>query len=223
MSEGSPRGGSSSEETPGASGAAPEGPARKPRTRMAPKERRRQLVGIGLRKLVERPIHELSIDEVAQEAGISRGLLFHHFPNKTAFHDEVVAAAGRRVMRNTAPDEGLAPEPALEQFVRRYLAQIARRRDFYLALVFGRGAVALGGERVESLRTAIAQRTLGILGLDESALPVAHAWAAYAEDRALQWSGRPAGERARTEDEEVTHCVRALGALLGLEQSGPTD
>ncbi|QKW10688.1 TetR/AcrR family transcriptional regulator [Streptomyces sp. NA04227] len=184
---------------------------------MPPAERRRQLLGIGLRKLVERPIHELSIDEVAQEAGISRGLLFHHFPTKTAYYDEVVAAAARRVLRNTAPDEGLAAAPALRQSVERFFAQIERRRDFYLALVFGQGAVSLGGERVESLRATIARRALGILGLDEGSLPVAHAWAAYTEDRALQWSGRPAPERDAARDAEVTHCVDALHALLALK------
>ena len=42
------------------------------RVRMTPEDRRRQLVGIGLRKFVERPVQELSLDEVAAEAGVSR-------------------------------------------------------------------------------------------------------------------------------------------------------
>ena len=37
------------------------------RVRMTPEDRRRQLVGIGLRKFVERPVQELSLDEVAAE------------------------------------------------------------------------------------------------------------------------------------------------------------
>ena len=115
------------------------GPA--PRTRLAPDDRRRQLLGIGLRKLVERPIQAVSVDEVAAEAGISRGLLFHYFPTKAAYHDAVIGAAVRRVLRNIAPDPDVAPEAALTQFVERYFAQIERRRDFYLALVFGSGAL----------------------------------------------------------------------------------
>lgn len=51
------------------------------RVRLKPEERRTQLINIGLRLLVDRPIHEMSIDEVAAEAGISRGLLFHYFPS----------------------------------------------------------------------------------------------------------------------------------------------
>lgn len=106
---------------------------------MTQDERRRQLVGIGLRMLVERPIQELAVDEVAKEAGISRGLLFHYFPNKTAFHDAVVAAAGRRVVRNTAPDGDLTGWDAVAQFVERFHEQVDRRRGSYLALVFGGG------------------------------------------------------------------------------------
>ncbi|WP_420713698.1 TetR/AcrR family transcriptional regulator, partial [Streptomyces sp. WM4235] len=51
-----------------------------PRVRLRPEERRGQLINIGLRLLVTRPIHEMSIDEVAAGVGISRGLLFHYFP-----------------------------------------------------------------------------------------------------------------------------------------------
>ena len=47
------------------------------RTRLTQDERRRQLLGIGLRMLVEKPIQDLSLDAVAAVAGISRGLLFH--------------------------------------------------------------------------------------------------------------------------------------------------
>ncbi|WP_150242991.1 TetR/AcrR family transcriptional regulator [Nocardiopsis quinghaiensis] len=183
---------------------------------MTQDERRRQLVGIGLRMLVEKPIQELPIDEVAREAGISRGLLFHYFPNKTAFHDAVVAAAGRRIVRNTAPDEGLSPSEAVAQFVARYYGQVDRRRESYLALVFGSGAVGLGGEHVEDLRLAMAERALAVLGLDGDALPVAHGWIAYVEDRALRWSAVPEEGRARPLREEVAHCVRALEALLAV-------
>lgn len=183
------------------------------RVRLSSEERRRQLLGIGLQMLVEKPIQDLSVDAVAAEAGISRGLLFHYFPTKNDFHDAVVEAAMRRVLRNTRPDADVPPEEAVHQFVERFYAQVERRREFYLALVYGSGALALGGDRVESHRTQAARRVVEAAGLDEAALPVAHAWTAYVEDRALQWSGRPAAEREPL-DGEVAHCVRALHALL---------
>src|SRR4051812_41198050 len=67
------------------------------RRRLSAEDRRKQLVGIGLMMLRTQPIHELSIDAVAAEAGISRGLLFHYFPTKRDFYVEVMSAAGRRL------------------------------------------------------------------------------------------------------------------------------
>lgn len=128
------------------------------RSRLRPDDRRRQLLGIGLRMLVEKPIHDLSLDDVAAEAGISRSLLFHYFPTKADYYDAVVGAAVRRVVRNISPDEDASPDEALAQFIERFYAQIERRRAFYLALVFGNGTIRLGSEGVESLRMTAARR-----------------------------------------------------------------
>ena len=183
------------------------------RRRLSADERRRQLLGIGLAKIVETPIQDLSMDDVAAEAGISRGLLFHYFPTKTDYYDAVVGAALRRVLRNVSPDPAVEPETALRHFVERFYAQIERRREFYLALVFGSGAISVGGEGIESHRMTVARRVADAMGLDAATTPVVHGWTAYVEDRALLWSGAPAAERAPLED-EVRHCCRALTVLL---------
>ena len=110
------------------------------RTRLTHAERRRQLVGIGLAKLVEKPIQDLSIDEVSAEAGISRGLLFHYFPTKRDFYIACIEAAGRRILRNTAPDPDRPPREQVAGMVRRFVEQVDRRRAFYLSLLHGTGA-----------------------------------------------------------------------------------
>jgi len=186
------------------------------RTRLSPDDRRRQLLGIGLRMLVDKPIQDLSLDAVASEAGISRSLLFHYFPTKTDYYDAVIGAAVRRVLRNIAPHEGADADAALRHFVERFYAQIERRRTFYLALVFGNGTISLGSEGVDSLRMTAALRVVEALGQDDAVLPAVHGWIAYVEDRALQWSGRPKAERASLES-EVERCARAFHALVEIE------
>lgn len=190
------------------------------RSRLSSRERRRQLLGIGLRMLVERPIQELSVDAVAAEAGISRGLLFHYFPSKADYHDAVIGAASRRMFRNTAPDEDARGPDAVAQFVQRFYEQINRRRDFYLALVYGAGALSLGGDRVENMRERFAERLVEVAGLRTEDMTTVRAWAAYVEDRALHWSdpGRP--DRPDLAD-EVAHCGAALDALRGLDRDPP--
>jgi AcrR family transcriptional regulator len=186
-----------------------------PRVRMTPDDRRRQLVGIGLRKFVERPVQELSLDEVAAEAGVSRGLLFHYFPTKTDYHRAVVEAARRRVARTVTPDPGTVGTDAVRQVVERFLDQVARRRETYVALVLGQAPIArsAGSDGVGTLRERVAGLVASALGMPEAGLPVAHGWVAYLEDRALQWSALPAVERDAGRDALVEHCTRALALL----------
>ena len=188
------------------------------RVRMTPEDRRRQLVGIGLRKFVERPVQELSLDEVAAEAGVSRGLLFHYFPSKTDYHRAVVEAARRRVGRNVTPDPDAVGEAAVRQVVERFLDQVARRRETYVALVLGQAPIARARRRrrpSETVREHVAGAAVVVRAADlpVTALPAAHGWVAYLEDRALQWSALPEQEREAGRRDLVAHCARALALL----------
>ena len=185
------------------------------RVRMSPDDRRRQLVGIGLRKFVERPVQDLSLDEVAAEAGVSRGLLFHYFPTKTEYHRAVVEAARRRVGRNVSPDAGVSGEAAVRQVVERFLDQVARRRESYVALVLGQAPIAraAGGEGLGSVREEVAEVVVRAAGLPDAAVPATRGWVAYLEDRALQWSALPRSEQDAARAALVEHCTRALSLL----------
>ncbi len=79
------------------------------RSRLAPDERRSQLLDLGVRLLATRSLDELSIDLLAEEAGISRGLLYHYFGNKHAFHEAVVRRAADDLIAQTAPPAGRRP------------------------------------------------------------------------------------------------------------------
>lgn len=192
------------------------------RRRLSAADRRRQLVSIGLAQIVETPIQDLSMDHIAAEAGISRGLLFHYFPTKTDFYLECIAAAGRRMLRNTAPDEHLPGEEQVASMTRSMIEQIERRRDFYLALVHGHGVSDRRvSEVVGSVREGSTDRVVRALGLAESQRVVVHAWWAYVEDRALSWSGVPSSQRADTLEDLTAEGVAALEALLRISASRP--
>src|SRR5690349_12585687 len=145
------------------------GPGAAPvRKRLSAADRRRQLVAIGLAKIVETPIQDLSLDDVAAEAGISRGLLFHYFPTKTDFYLACIAAAGRRILRTTAPDADLPADHQVEMTTRLMVEQIERRRAFYLALVHGHGvADPRVSEVMESVRDGSTERVMVALDVPE--------------------------------------------------------
>lgn len=182
---------------------------------MSADDRRRQLVGIGLAKIVRTPIQDLALDDIATEAGISRGLLFHYFPTKTDFYLACIAAAGRRMLRTTAPDQSLGAEEQVESLTRLMIEQIERRRDFYLALVHGHGvADPRVSEVMDSVRDGNTDRVVRALGTTAPQRDVVRAWWAYTEDRALTWSAVPTGERPVSVSALVAQCVAALHALL---------
>lgn len=184
------------------------------RRRLSAEDRRRQLVGIGLSQIIDTPIQDLSMDQVAAEAGISRGLLFHYFPTKTDFYLACIAAAGRRILRNTAPPEDEDGAGQVRAMVTAMIEQIDRRRAFYLTLVHGSGvADPRLAEVHESVRSVSTDRVVGALGLDPALREVVHAWWAYVEDRALTWSASPREDRVPTLEALVAHCERALAAL----------
>ena len=194
------------------------------RRRLSADDRRKQLVGIGLQMLRTQPIHDLSIDAVAAEAGISRGLLFHYFPTKRDFYIAVVSAAGRRLLRVTKPDPALPADEQLRQMLLSFVAFVTRRRDSYISFVRG----AAGGdvyvvEIYAETRAALTTRVLDLLGDSAAAArpasPVrltAHGWLAYVEDLAIEWSGLPESSRSSTPDELVAHFVEALHRLRTL-------
>lgn len=190
----------------------------RPALRLKFGDRRDQLLAIGLGILVKEPIHTLSLDEVARKAEISRSLLFHYFPTKSDYFDAVLEVATQRILDNTAPPADADPEAALRHIVCALFEQIDRRREFYLAFVFGQGALTLGGDRVATLRADLGQRVVDVLELGEhaGAATIVHAWVAYVEDLALQWTSVPGSERGRALTERVDHCVAALHRLIEL-------
>lgn len=189
------------------------------RRRLSADDRRRQLVGIGLSRIVDTPIQDLSLDAVAAEAGISRGLLFHYFPTKTDFYLACIAAAGRRILRTTAPSESDAGPAQVRSMITAMIEQIDRRRAFYLTLVHGSGvADPRVSEVYDSVRSVSTDRVMSALSLDHSWRPVVHAWWAYVEDRALSWSAVAPADRVETLDELVAHGEQVLEMLSAVRR-----
>src|SRR6201996_360142 len=91
------------------------------RTRLSAAERRAQLIELGRRMLATRSLDELSVETLADEAGISRGLLFHYFRSKQEFHREIVRAAAADLIARTAPDPALPPADRLRAGLAAYI------------------------------------------------------------------------------------------------------
>lgn len=167
-----------------------------PRTRLGAHDRRRQLIGIGLELLATRPIHQITIDEVAASAGISRSLLFHYFPTKQDYYIDVVRAASRRLLRQVAPDQQGPPGARIRAIVADYVRYIERRREPYVALFRSPGADDWVRSIHEETQDALARKVIDALGGGSRPTEVelvVRAWWSFAEELAITWTGRPDG------------------------------
>lgn len=105
------------------------------RVRLDVDERRRQLVALGIELFSERTYDEVSIDELAQEAGISKGLLYHYFPTKRHFYVETVREAARQLLERTATAEGIEPLDRLRAGLDAYIEYVSKHGKPYHALL----------------------------------------------------------------------------------------
>lgn len=112
-------------------------PAARKRTRLSPEERKQQLILIGARLFAERPFSDVWIEEVAKEAGVSRGLVYHYFPNKRDFFAEVVRMGAEVSLRLTAPDPSLPPAEQLRTGLNHFLQYVESNEDAFRAIHLG--------------------------------------------------------------------------------------
>jgi AcrR family transcriptional regulator len=168
------------------------------RTRLSPDRRREQLLDLGVGLLSGRRLEDLSIDALADEAGISRGLLYHYFAGKREFHLAVLRRMADRVVAITAPPSEGDPVSQMVASLTAYVDFVTENRIAYVSFV---RAAAAGDEEFrriyEEARAALTDRifdhagrdVLQELGLvDSPALRLlVRGWSAMVEDTVLSW------------------------------------
>ncbi|MDV3206547.1 MAG: TetR family transcriptional regulator [Rhodococcus ruber] len=125
-----------------------------PRRRLDPEQRRAQLLDIGARLFAERAYDDVWIEEVAELAGVSRGLMYHYFPTKRDFMAAVVQRESDRLLAVTEPDPRLTVAERITAGLDAYLDYVASHRQGVAAEVEGRrvqvgGPALLGKARVD--------------------------------------------------------------------------
>lgn len=215
---------------PGPGSPAPAG--RSIRRRMGTDERRQQLLQVGAALFAERPYAEVWVEQVAERAGVSRGLLYHYFPTKRDFLLGIVAAESERLQQFIDAHQDLPPREQLSLAVDAYLAYAAGHPHGFRAL----HRAAESDAEVQAIKEEYLARTerrivaglapgssgpvggsgggSGGGGMPPEALRiVARGWMAFVIEACLQWLDRPALPREQLRE----LCVRAL---LGAVRAG---
>ena len=129
-------------------------------SRLAPDERRDHLIAMGLELLGRRPYDQMSITELAEAAGISKGLLYHYFPTKSDFVIAVLRRSREELEYRMALDPSLSAEAALDAGLNGFLSFVEDHAAGYQAIAHARS----GGD--EAIRAELARgrrRRIGLL------------------------------------------------------------
>ena len=187
--------------------AAPEG-SRK-RVRMDYDERRRLILDAASGLFLRRPYSDVSVSDIADAAGVAKGLLHHYFGSKRDLYLEVVRDVARLPLPVGAPPtEG--DDPTWAVAVDALLGFIADNRELWL------NATAVGDDEVASIvddsREVLAEQTIEALGLDDT--PVVRAlvrgYGGLVQEVTREWLDR--GRLSQDQAREVL--VRTLPLLL---------
>lgn len=160
---------------------------------MSREERRAQLIEVGRRQVERSSFDELSTDDVAAAAGISRGLLFHYFPTRDDFMLAVAEDAAGELVAVIDADPDLPPFARLRAALAAYVDHVTDHRGTYLALIRGAAGGSAQMQRVfERTRGTLAERILRGLDLRPEEAPrpvryVARGYVGFAEEVVVTW------------------------------------
>lgn len=193
-----------------------------PRQRLSVDERRDQLLKLGVRAFTSRPYDEVSVDEIAREAGISRSLLFHYFPSKRDFHVAVIEDMAARMLAATFPPRVGNVQQQLVAGLEQYFAFVEQNVELFMAVIGAALSNAPGAQEVvertreemtNRLRIYLPEPLPGDEAMFRAAL---RAWAGLVETLALDW----ARHRDLTRSARITLALRGTVIMPGLKQLG---
>ncbi|MET9685056.1 TetR/AcrR family transcriptional regulator [Streptomyces coeruleorubidus] len=193
------------------------------RRRLGVEERRQQLIGVALDLFSRRSPDEVSIDEIASAAGISRPLVYHYFPGKLSLYEAALKRASDDLAaRFVEPHEGPLGARLL-RVMRRFFDFVDEHGPGFSALM--RGGPAVGSSTtnalIDSVRQAAYVQILSHLGVTDPPARlelVVRSWISLAESTALIWLDGRRIPRAELEV-QLVHDFAALTAVSAAQDA----
>ena len=153
-------------------------------------ERRQQLLRAALEVFGEKDFDDVSVDEVADAAGVSHGLIFQYFGTKKDLYIATVEPLIEEFRAQIQPDPDLEPPDRLRQSTRAYAQLIAEHPEAYRFLMTRGSGFAEVRKQLEAARLVAVGRIAPQMGLDPERPDVRVgilAWIGYMESAMLSW------------------------------------
>ncbi|WP_431040591.1 TetR/AcrR family transcriptional regulator [Streptomyces sp. P1-3] len=194
-----------------------------PRQRLSPAERRAQLLGVAARLFAAHPYDEVLMEDVAERAGVSRALLYRHFPSKRDLFAALYQQVAGQLLAKTRLDPADTLVEQLTEGLDAHIEYFAENRNTVLAanrvLAGDRLVQTIIADELDALREGL----LGVLPLAddstrEAVSGVLKSWLVFVQVLCVDWLTKETCTRAELRDV----CIGAvLGAIRPLLDEDP--
>jgi AcrR family transcriptional regulator len=159
------------------------------RARLDVDERKRQLLALGTELFGTRPYDEVSIDEVARTAGISKGLLYYYFPTKRDFYVATVREAAADLLARTKTSAEMLPLDRFRAGLDAFFDYVTEHGPAYENLLrSGIGTDSEVASILDGTREAFCARLVENLDVrDDLARLALRGWVGFVEATVLGW------------------------------------
>ncbi|MGC4745553.1 TetR/AcrR family transcriptional regulator [Micromonospora sp. DT201] len=189
------------------------------RQRLSPAERRAQLLAVAAVLFAARPYDEVLMEDVAERSGVSRALLYRHFPGKRDLFAALYRQASEQLLARTRLDPADTLVEQLIEGLDAHIEYFAENRNTVLAA----NRVLAGDLLIQTIIAdeldALRERLLGVLpladnGTREAVSGVLKSWLVFVRVLCLDWLTKQTCTRAELRDVCIGAVLGAIRPLL---------
>ncbi|MFE9245305.1 TetR/AcrR family transcriptional regulator [Nocardiopsis sp. NPDC006938] len=182
---------------------------------MAPHERRDDLIRTALRVFARRPPGDVTPEEIAEEADVSRALVYRYFPNMAELRRAALEQAMSELMSRLSPPDHLSPTEQLRAALRTFVDFADSYAPSYAALLNGGSVISTEEteaqiDRVRDGVRALILERVGVTDPSPRLLLALRCWVAAVETAVMSWLR----ERQMARDELADWLLEQLAAML---------
>ncbi|MEG3630353.1 TetR/AcrR family transcriptional regulator [Streptomyces poriticola] len=200
-------------------------PSDRPRARGTGRSlaRRAELIAIGRRLFADTSYDALSMDDIARQARVAKGLIYYYFESKRGYYLAIIQESVDELVTTAASGPERPQVERVHRTIDGYLRYAEQNQAAYRTIVSGGVGFDAEVHAVrdgvrEAIVATIAQGAYGRADISPLARMGLLAWVCSVEGAALDWIGRPGLSRE-------TMCellVKTLGgALRAIEELDP--
>ncbi|WP_306366692.1 TetR/AcrR family transcriptional regulator [Nocardiopsis sp. CC223A] len=182
---------------------------------MAPHERREDLIRTALGVFALRPPGEVTPEDIAEAADVSRALVYRYFPNMAELRREALEQAMSELLERLVPPPDLPPLEQLRGSLVRFIEFADSYSPAYVALLRGGSVIATEEteaeiDRVRAGVLALILDRIGPRSPSPSVLLALRCWISAVETAVMLWLP----ERGHTAEELADWLLKQLVAMV---------